>query len=142
MLAGSARQGPDAGFTLVETLVSLVMLTITLAALIEVFGGGFRSMRATDLDSAALHLARQQLARAGSDLPLSPGQLQGSTSAGLAWSLTIERYQPPRARLGEATPVAASGLEAYWVQSQVGWNASSGASARSISLTTLKLAAP
>jgi type II secretory pathway pseudopilin PulG len=143
MSADSAQPRADGGFTLVETLVSLVMLTLCLAALIEVFGGGFRGIRSSEMDAAALHLARQQLALAGTELPLSPGQMQGTAAGGLQWSLTIEPYEPPRAGLmSAALSGPAPGLEAYWVVSEVRWDASALASPRSVSLTTLRLSSP
>lgn len=140
MSAASARRRKDAGFTLVETLVSLVMLTLSLAALIEIFGGGFRGIRSSELDAAALHLARQQLAVAGSELPLIPGQVQGTGENGLQWSVIVEPYRLPRTQLGAVVSGDAPGLAAYWVVSEVRWRGSALSSPRSVSLTTLKLA--
>ena len=129
----------DAGFTLAETLVSLVVLTLGLVALIEIFGNGFRGVRASELDTAALHLATSQLARAGAETPLGPGQRQGTTPDGLEWTVTIEPYA---ARRSEREPRRTGGLEAFWVTCEVRWRSSIFAAAQSLSLTTLKLAVP
>jgi general secretion pathway protein I len=133
------RERRDAGFTLVETLVSLVVLTLGLVALIEIFGNGFRGVRASELDAAALHLATSQLTRAGAETPLKRGQQQGTTPDGLEWSVTIEPYAAARSeRDGGRT----GGLEAYWVTCEVRWKSSIFAAAQSLSLTTLKLTVP
>src|SRR5215510_12254673 len=92
----------ERGFTLVETLVSLAILTLALVALMEIFGVGFRGVRMSGLDTAALHLATSQLARAGTETPLRAGQQQGTTSGGLEWSVVIEPYAPRHAE-GEAS---------------------------------------
>jgi prepilin-type N-terminal cleavage/methylation domain-containing protein len=137
MSADSPRS--DAGFTLAETLVSLVILTLGLVALIEIFGNGFRGVRASELDAAALHLATSQLTRAGAETPLRPGQQKGTTPDGLEWSVTIEPYAAPRSERETRRTV---GLEAYWVTSEVRWRSSVFAAAQSLSLTTLKLTVP
>jgi prepilin-type N-terminal cleavage/methylation domain-containing protein len=138
MSAGSTQRR-DAGFTLAETLVALVILTLGLVALIEIFGNGFRGVRASELDAAALHLATSQLTRAGAETPLRLGQRQGTTPDGLEWSVTIEPYAAPRS---EREPRRAGGLEAYWVTSEVRWRSSVFAATQSLSLTTLKLTVP
>lgn len=140
MSSVKAQERKDRGFTLVETLVSLVILTLSLAALIEVFGGGFHGIRSSELDATALHLARQRLVLTGSELPLSPGRLQGTAENGLEWSVVVEPYRPPRSRVGSAAVSKdAPGIRAYWVVSEVRWQASALLPPRSVSLTTLKL---
>lgn len=129
----------DAGFALVETLVSLVILTLSLAALIEIFGGGFRGIRDSEVDAAALHLARQQLALAGAEAPLQAGERHGTAAQGLQWRVVVEPYEPPR--FGAAGAATAE-PDAYWVRSEVRWKPSAVARQRSVALTTLRLAAP
>jgi general secretion pathway protein I len=129
----------DGGFALVETLVALVILTLGLAALIEILGGGFRGIRDSEVDSAALHLARQQLALAAARTPLRETERAGATAEGLQWRVAVEPYEPPRLGLSAA---AAAGPQAYWVTSEVRWKPSALARQRSVALTTLRLAAP
>jgi type II secretory pathway pseudopilin PulG len=141
MSVASTPWRDEAGFTLVETLVSLVVLTLALVVLVQIFGIGFRGLRLSESDTAALHLATSQLARAGTETPLRTGQQQGTTSGGLEWSVVIEPYVPRRAD-GEAKsdPVSqAGGLEAYWVTAEVRWQSSAFGAAQTLSLTTLKI---
>lgn len=139
MSVPSTPRPNERGFTLVETLVSLAMLTLVLVALMEIFGVGFRGVRMSELDTAALHLATSQLARAGTETPLRAGQQQGTASGGLAWSVVIEPH-PPRDAEGDARHPG--GLEAYWVTVEVRWQSSAFAGAQALSLKTLKLRVP
>jgi prepilin-type N-terminal cleavage/methylation domain-containing protein len=138
MSAPSTPWPSERGFTLVETLVSLAILTISLVALVEIFGVGFRGVRMSESDTAALHQATSRLARAGTETPLQAGQQQGVTSGGLEWSVVIEpyaaRYAEGDTRLG--------GLEAYWVTVEVRWQSSTLATPQTVSLKTLKVRGP
>jgi prepilin-type N-terminal cleavage/methylation domain-containing protein len=133
------RPGNDSGFTLVETLVSLAILTLGLVALVQIFGNGFRGIRASDLDGDALQWATSQLARAGTETPLQAGQQQGTNPAGLEWTITIEPHRPPPAQHEDMRP---TGLQAYWVISEVRWKSSVFSPAQSLQLKTLKVAMP
>jgi prepilin-type N-terminal cleavage/methylation domain-containing protein len=138
MSAASPDRG-DSGFTLVEALVSLVILTLGLVAVIEIFGNGFRGVRSSEWDAAALQLATSQLTRAGTETPLRRGQQQGATPQGFEWTVTIEPYGPDR---DEQAPRRPAGVEAYWVTAEVRWRPSVFSAAQSLSLTTLKLTSP
>jgi general secretion pathway protein I len=131
-----SRRG-EGGFTLVETLVSLAILTLALVALVQIFAVGFRGVRLSELDAAALQLATSQLARAGTEAPLAAGRQQGTTSGGLEWSVAIEPYAAPQ-QVGTEVRIA-GGLEAYWVTAEVRWQDSAFAAAQTLSLRTLKI---
>src|SRR5262245_41877494 len=139
MSAPSTQWPSERGFTLVETLVSLAILTLSLVVLIEIFGVGFRGVRMSELDTGALQLATFQLARAGTETPLQTGQQQGTTFDGLQWSVAIEPYLPRYAE-GDARP--RGGLEAYWVTAEVHWQSSTFAAPQTVSLKTLKIKLP
>jgi hypothetical protein len=115
------------------------MLTLALVALMEIFGVGFRGVRMSQLDAAALHLATSQLVRAGTETPLQAGQQQGTTSGGLEWSVVIEFHAPRHAEGNARHP---GGLEAYWVTAEVRWQTSAFAAAQALSLKTLKIRVP
>ena len=139
MSAASIQPRGDRGFTLVEALVSLAMLTLGLVALVQIFGNGFRGIRAGDLDADALQWATSQLARAGTETPLKAGQQQGTSPAGMDWTITVEPYVPPETQHEGTRP---AGLQAYWVISEVRWKSSAFAAAQNLQLRTLKVAAP
>jgi general secretion pathway protein I len=67
----------DAGFTLLEVLVALVVLSTTVVAALQLFGGGLRLARTAGDHSEAALLASAKL----SDLepgPLTEGQTDGT----------------------------------------------------------------
>jgi general secretion pathway protein I len=138
-MSAASPQRSDSGFTLVEALVSLVMLTLGLVAIIEIFGNGFRGIRSSEWDAAALQLATSQLTRAGTETPLRPGQQQGTTPQGFEWTVTIAPYGPARDELAPQRP---AGIEGFWVTADVRWRPSVFSTAQSLSLTTLKLTPP
>jgi general secretion pathway protein I len=139
MSAASPQPRCDGGFTLVETLVSLAILTLGLVALVQIFGNGFRGIRDSDLDANALQWATLQLARAGMESPLQAGQQQGTSPAGVEWTVAVEPYVPPSA---EREGMRSTGLRAYWVTSEVRWKSSAFAAPQSLQLRTLKVAVP
>ena len=136
MSVASMRRRGQAGFTLVETLVSLAILTLALVALLQIFGTGLRGVRSSRSDAAALQLATAQLARAGVETPLSAGQQQGTASGGLEWSVLIEPYV---SRYADSEAARAGGLEAYWVTAEVRWQSSESGAVQTVSLATLKI---
>ena len=66
------------GFTLLEVLVALVILTLSLGAVMQLFSGGLRATTAAQDTAAAARLAQGRLAQLGQTLPLSPGTTQGT----------------------------------------------------------------
>jgi general secretion pathway protein I len=95
----SAAPSPDdlaerreAGFTLIETLAALAILSVALGVLLAVFGDGIRRQgRAEQLAMATLQ-AQSLLARVGMDIPLQAGAATGTLARGLHWRLNVDRY--------------------------------------------------
>jgi general secretion pathway protein I len=82
----------EAGFTLVETLAALAILSVALGVLLAVFSDGIRRQgRAERLTMATLQ-AQSLLARLGVDIPLKTGVATGTLSRGLHWRLQVDRY--------------------------------------------------
>ena len=122
--------GPDAGFTLVETLVAFAILALSLGALFEVVSDAVRrTSRAEKLSQASLAL-QTLLARVGSDIPLQQGQPDGQFANGLHWRVRIEAY-------GDAADQRAWPVGAYKVSVEVHWP--DGMQERTVSATTLRL---
>lgn len=87
----------ERGFTLIETLIALAILAVTLVALYEAMGTGFRTFdKAADLEEAVL-VARSQLDRVVA-LRRIPDQRQGSAGA-FTWSIQVEPAKDPQATL-------------------------------------------
>jgi general secretion pathway protein I len=76
MMPPIARRARDEGFTLLEVLVALVVLSTTAVAALQLFGGGLRLVRAAGDHADAALLASAKLA------DLDPGPLSEGTEVG------------------------------------------------------------
>ncbi len=70
------------GFTLVEVLVALAILTIALSGMMQVFSTGMR-------DTVAVLLARSRLAAIGIEEPLQAGESSGEWDDGYRWTTVV-----------------------------------------------------
>jgi type II secretory pathway pseudopilin PulG len=112
-----------------EILISLAILAVALAAIMQAFSGGLRATAASERQATAVLLARSLLERVGRDVPLVPGEQSGASADGYRW---LVRIQP--AQVIDRERVADSPLLPYDVQVQVA------GAGRPVTLTTLRLA--
>jgi general secretion pathway protein I len=77
------------GFTLVEVLVALAILTIALSGLMQVFSTGMRATVAAEKRTVAVLLARSRLAAIGIEEPLRVGESNGEWDDGYRWSAVV-----------------------------------------------------
>lgn len=129
----SATHSRETGFTLIETLVALVVFTACYILVQQSISGSWRLVRAAQSEVAALAVAQRQLALSGIETPLEDGASSGRSDDGYAWAVEIRRYAPP----GEPTITP---LAAYWVDVTVRWKESPFRTERSLSLKTVRLA--
>jgi prepilin-type N-terminal cleavage/methylation domain-containing protein len=129
-------QKGDAGFTLIETLVALVIFVAGYLLVHQAVSLGWRGAQAAWSESAALRLAQSQLAAAGVETRLEEGERSGETADGFGWTVRTERRRPGGFDDG---PERVAG---YWVTVTVRWDGGVLRRARSLQLKTLKLGAP
>jgi prepilin-type N-terminal cleavage/methylation domain-containing protein len=127
--------GGSSGFTLVETLVALVVFVAGYLAVHQAVTAGWRGAQAAWAEGAATRLAQSRLAAAGVEARLEEGERSGETADGLGWTLRTERYRRPGS---DGAPERIAG---YWVTVTVRWDGGALRPARSLRLTTLKLGA-
>jgi len=82
----ASKTNREAGFSLLETIIALVILSLSLAALFEAYGDGLRAITAGNRHGEARLLAQSLLAEV--DDKVAPGNRQGRSN-GLAWRLEI-----------------------------------------------------
>ena len=130
-----AARRNDRGFTLIEIVVSLLVLALASAVIFEGFSLGFRNARTADDFAQAVLIAQSKLAPQGIETPLAPGRESGEELDRFSWAVTVapvEVIDDPG-----ATP---SALQPFVVDVDVSWN--DGGTERTVSLSTLRLAAP
>jgi general secretion pathway protein I len=127
--------GGSSGFTLIETLVALVIFVAGYLIVQQSVSLGWRGAQIAWAESSALRLARSRLATAGVEERLREGEQSGETDDGFRWTLRTEPYQRPG---GDG---AAEKVAGYWVTVTVRWDGGVLRPARSLRLKTLKLGA-
>jgi len=127
----AATRRRQAGFTLVEVIVAIAILSVALTGLLAAIGNALRQTAQADRMAEAGSLAQSLLARLGPELPLGERQQAGQFANGFRWRLNCERF-------GDANDRQQWSLSAYKVSVEVIW--SDGSRERSFTLTTLRLA--
>ena len=123
---------PDAGFTLMETIVAFVIFAAVVIALERGTALGWRGVRLAQMDQTALTLARTKLAAAGIESLVREDGDETGDEGGMTWRVSARKYTPPD---GVALP---GGIAAFWVTATVGWRDRPIGPARNVELTTLK----
>jgi prepilin-type N-terminal cleavage/methylation domain-containing protein len=118
------------GFTLLEVLVALLIFGLIFAVVARIFQTGFQQSSAAEAMATATLLARSQLARVGTDLPLEVGETEEDGGGGFRVRTTI---QPA------ALETTDDQFVPLLVEVTVSWGPLE--RARQVALTTLRLAA-
>lgn len=124
-------KAPDAGFTLIEALISLIITVVVSVLFFQLVVNGLQTTAAASRHDAALQIAKSRLAEAGLSRPLETGIQKGKAKRGMTWQLSIRPYATPR---GTTT-------DTFWVTAKVMWKDLQRAKTQSVELTTIKLKA-
>jgi general secretion pathway protein I len=127
-LADPARS--RAGFTLVEVLVALAILSVGLSVLQGQISDGLRQIYDAERMAEAGSLAQSLMAEIGKKQPIMLGDQDGQFPNGFRWHLNMRTYGSAKER--EEWPI---GL--YTVSTEVDWG--EGAQRRSFGLTALRV---
>ena len=85
------RRG-EAGFTVVEIVVSLSILALSLSALLFVISNAVVQTGRAENAAQAASLAQSLIAEVATDTPLRNGEWTGTSENGLRWRLRMEPY--------------------------------------------------
>jgi general secretion pathway protein I len=124
------RATDEAGFTLVEVIVALAMLSVGLSILLGMVSNGLNRTASAEKMAEAGSLAQSLLAEVGADLAIKPEERSGQYPNGYRWRVKMLPYGDPAAR--EERPV-----ELYQISAEIEWG--EGAEQRSFALSTLRL---
>ena len=126
------RAGGESGFTLIEVLVSFVIVALAMGALLQIFSSGLRSGYIAEQYSAAVLLAESKLEAVGIEEQLVEGETSGAFDNGFRWTVSVRAYDDGADADQPGT------IEAFAVAVTVAWDGSAGE--RSFELETLRLA--
>ena len=121
----------QAGFSLLEILVSLVVVALTVGAAIRVYGHAADSALSGEQALTALMTAQSLLAEHGTTIPLKSGTSYGQAEPGLHWRSIISPYKGFDRLLTHRLPV-----RPFTVSVTVSWGDTK---ARSLTLRALKI---
>jgi general secretion pathway protein I len=123
-------QNSQAGFTLVEIVAAMAILTLSLSALFGVLSDGLGRASQAETHARATTLAQSLLAQVGTEIAVRQGTTTGELADGFRWRLQVEAH-------GDAADTRAWPIAAYGVSAEVLWGA--GAQERSVVLKTLRI---
>ena len=121
----------QAGFSLLEILVSLVVVALTVGAALRVYGQAADSASRGEQALSALMTAQSLLAEHGSTIPLKSGTSFGQAEPGLQWRSVISPYKGLDRLQTHRLPV-----RPFTVSVTVSWG---NTKARSLTLKALKI---
>lgn len=87
--------GRDDGFTLLDVLVSLIVISVAAAIVSSQLSDGRVAARATRQSTDALYAARSVISEIGIAKPLQAGRWEGREPDGISWEIAIDPYLAP-----------------------------------------------
>ena len=123
------------GFTLMETIVALVVFSSVFVAMYQVIAGGSRSLRHANFDAAATTLALSRIASAGIETALKDGQEFSGRDDPFSWRVSVQR------RADSDDVASLPKVAAFWVNVEVNWREGALQTIRTVKFKTLKLGA-
>jgi len=133
-----SEHSTDSGFTLIEVLVALVILSLSLTIIFAGFSSGLQGKRAAQDYQQATLLAESKLNAEGVEGPLKEGITVGRFDNRFRWKVEVAPYA--ERGMEQADSVVKPVLVPFVVTVTVSWGDRS--DERSVSLATLRLKKP
>lgn len=93
------------GMTLIEVLVAFVVLSLTMAVIMQIFSGGMRNARLAESYSRAVFLAESKMAAVGLERPLVFGEESGQAGEDMQWRVSVTPAEEDPATNTQLLPV-------------------------------------
>jgi general secretion pathway protein I len=129
------RAPAEAGFTLLEVVVALVIASLALVALFQAGSGGLFAVDTAARAEEALQRAQSHLAAVGRNAALVQGESSGDDGGGYRWQLRIEPVMQRQGLAADQFTVQTTTL--FAVQVAISWR--DRGHERAVVLRTLRL---
>jgi prepilin-type N-terminal cleavage/methylation domain-containing protein len=129
MVALRGSHGRESGFTLVEMLVSLAILSVMMVALYGAIGDSAHRLSQAQAESMAVGLARSKMDEVGHTIPAIVGDVSGAEGR-FTWQVSIGIHGTPEERVAWPAVLADVTVSVRWGE---------GVAKRSLSVHTFKL---
>ncbi len=101
---------PEKGFTLIETLVAIMILSISLVVIMQLFSGGLKAGKISDDYLHGIFHAREKMEELLISDDLLPGNYSGTFEDGYQWAAAVDIVENPveteeQAEISEKMPV-------------------------------------
>ena len=120
------------GMTLIEVLVAFIVLSVTMAVIMQIFSGGMRNARLAESYSRAVFLSESKMAAAGLERPLLAGEDRGQVGGDMQWRVSVTP-----AEVDATTNARLMPLRLYLVRVTVSWG--DDGRERQVELTSLRM---
>ncbi len=120
------------GMTLIEVLVAFIVLSVTMAVILQIFSGGMRNARLAESYSRAVFLAESKMAGVGMERPLMPGEERGQAGGEMQWRVSVTSVEDDATTNAQLMP-----LRIYQVRVTAAWG--DDGRERQVELTSLRL---
>ncbi|OEU52057.1 MAG: hypothetical protein BA861_12195 [Desulfobacterales bacterium S3730MH5] len=124
--------GSHGGFTLIETLVAIAILSISLTVIFQLFSGGLKSSRLSDEYTSGIFHSREKMEEILLAEELTDGVTEGEFEDGFRWRAEILRLEP------EEEVEARLPFDTISINLDIEWDA--GRSTKHFEISTIKIA--
>jgi general secretion pathway protein I len=118
--------------TLIEVLVAFIVLSVTMAVIMQIFSGGMRNARLAESYSRAVLLAESRMAAVGLERPLALGEESGQVGYDMQWRVSVSPAEEEATTNTQLMPV-----RLYRVRVTAAWGEDG--RQRQVELVTLRL---
>jgi len=96
------------GFTLIETLVAMMILAISFVVIMQLFSGGLKSNRVTSDYIYGIFHAKEKLDEILLSDNLAAGDMSGDFDDGYEWTASVKLIEPDDETVAERMPVSSA----------------------------------
>ena len=93
------------GMTLIEVLVAFIVLSVTMAVIMQIFSGGMRNARLAESYSRAVFLAESKMAAVGLERPLAVCEESGQVGGDMQWRVSVSPAEDDATTNAQLMPV-------------------------------------